>query len=776
MSGSDATLKAVLLGEDRSASKALKGVGDQAEKTGTHLHGLGKIAAGVFAGGVLLAGAHELGSFLSESARAAIADEQANAVLAKQLHNTAHATADQVKATEEWLVKQAEATGVAKSELTPALTRLVSTTHDVGRAQKLLAIAQDVSAGSGKALGMVVQGLIKAQTGSASALSRFGIVTKQHAKDTAAVTTATIAVHSAQTAYEAALKKYGPTAQKTADAARMLAYHQTKLAEAHHKVKTSTITTAEAVKRLATMYKGDAAAAADTAGGRMKRLGIMFEEMKVSVGNHLLPALTSLAGFLITNVGPAIAMTVGWLSKHKEALGYVLGALTALFAVERIHAAFLAVEAAGGLLKYIKSISIVAKAMKVWTAVQWLLNAAMSANPVGLVIIAVAALVAIIVVAWKKSDTFRQIVTGAFHAVLGAATAVWNWVKQNWPLLLAILTGPIGLAVLFIVRNWDKIRAAAVIAFEAVKNAVSTAIGAVIGFFKNLPHQILTALGNLGTLLFQAGKDLIMGLINGVGSMASALGNKMKDIAGGAVHAVTSFLGINSPSRVFHEIGQNIMFGLIEGIDHGTIGLKSALSKVLSYIATAKQNIASLMQQRDAAGTTMQGFASSVFGSTNVDAQGNTIAPTAASMLTFQAQQRNQAFMLRRDVARLTKMGLSKSLIGQLLASGSSGIDQIHALAQGSASQIRRENSLNAQTLGALNAAGLNAGNALYGDAIAAARRDEHTAVTIRNELEKLMHLQDKNTIVQLKIGGRVVQASLLELKRNNGGKLLGLA
>ena len=64
--------------------------------------------------------------------------------------------------------------------------------------------------------------------------------------------------------------------------------------------------------------------------------------------------------------------------------------------------------------------------------------------------LAIAALAAGFVMAYRKSETFRNIVTGALNAVKGAAVFVWNWLKQNWPLLLGILTGPFGIAVVAI--------------------------------------------------------------------------------------------------------------------------------------------------------------------------------------------------------------------------------------------------------------------------------------------------------------------------------------
>lgn len=80
---------------------------------------------------------------------------------------------------------------------------------------------------------------------------------------------------------------------------------------------------------------------------------------------------------------------------------------------------------------------IAAVASKVWAAGQWVLNAALSANPIGLVVIAIAALVAIFVIAWKHSETFRKIVIGAWQGIMSAAKAVgrfftdtlWPWLK-----------------------------------------------------------------------------------------------------------------------------------------------------------------------------------------------------------------------------------------------------------------------------------------------------------------------------------------------------------
>lgn len=111
-----------------------------------------------------------------------------------------------------------------------------------------------------------------------------------------------------------------------------------------------------------------------------------------------------------------VAIATDTLSGAGQALNLVLESEALMSA--RAKAAALAKAA---------SDKVVAASTKAWTAGQWLLNAALSANPIGLVVVAVAALVAGIVLAYNKSETFRNIVQGAMR---GAQTAV-GWVVDK---------------------------------------------------------------------------------------------------------------------------------------------------------------------------------------------------------------------------------------------------------------------------------------------------------------------------------------------------------
>jgi hypothetical protein len=164
----------------------------------------------------------------------------------------------------------------------------------------------------------------------------------------------------------------------------------------------------------------------------------------------------------------------------------------ALIAVEYTKVAVRAVAARAAILGQAIVQRAVAVATGIWTAAQWALNLAMSANPLGLIVIAIIAVIAAIVLLWRNSETFRSIVTGAFNAVWSAIKFVWSWVKSNWPLLLAIITGPIGIAIGLVIRYWDQIKAATLAAFNFVKNAIVRAVDFLIGlFFKFHPVGLI---------------------------------------------------------------------------------------------------------------------------------------------------------------------------------------------------------------------------------------------------------------------------------------------
>lgn len=115
------------------------------------------------------------------------------------------------------------------------------------------------------------------------------------------------------------------------------------------------------------------------------------------------------------------------------------------------------------------------------TAAVWLWNAAMAANPIVLITIAIAALVAGIIYAYQNFEVFRNVVDTVIGAAVAAFQWLWDivssvfgWIVDHWQLLLAILTGPIGIAVGLIVKYWDQIKAGAGAVLDWVKTTFQT--------------------------------------------------------------------------------------------------------------------------------------------------------------------------------------------------------------------------------------------------------------------------------------------------------------
>ena len=191
--------------------------------------------------------------------KAAIEDEKAQVSLAQTLRNTTKATDQQIAATEDYIDATARATGVADDQLRPSLDRLVRSTQDVTKAQKLQQLALDIAAGTGKDLAAVTEALGKAYDGNLGALRRIGVPLSENILKT-----------------------------KDFDAA---------------------------VIALSETFAGQAAAAAETFAGRMQRVQIAVDEAKEQIGFALLPFMEKLAKFVTDNLVPALEGLVNGLTR-----------------------------------------------------------------------------------------------------------------------------------------------------------------------------------------------------------------------------------------------------------------------------------------------------------------------------------------------------------------------------------------------------------------------------------------------------------------------------
>lgn len=193
-----------------------------------------------------------------DAVKAAIEDEKAQVSLATTLRNTTKATDQQVAAVEDYINQTARATGINDSALRPSLDRLLRSTGDVTKAQKLQALALDISAGTGKDLATITEGLGKAYDGNLGALKRLGVP------------------------LDASIIK-----AKDFDAA---------------------------VKALSETFAGQADAAANTFAGRMARISVAVDEAKEQIGFALLPILEKFATVITDTILPVVEQLVNGLT------------------------------------------------------------------------------------------------------------------------------------------------------------------------------------------------------------------------------------------------------------------------------------------------------------------------------------------------------------------------------------------------------------------------------------------------------------------------------
>jgi hypothetical protein len=355
--------------------------------------------------------------------------------------------------------------------------------------------------------------------------------------------------------------------------------------------------------------QGDFARTSDGLANQQRIAAAQTENMKAQLGQALLPVIQSVVQILNQYLIPALTVLADFLAANS-----------------------------GWLVPLVAAITAVVVAYKAWTIAQAALNVVMSANPILLVVVAIAALVAGIIWAYQNVEVFHDIVDAAFSAVatafgwitdaakvvfdwlqtnwplllaillgpFGAAvlviqrnwdtirdaiTAVYNWIHDNWPLLLAILTGPFGAAVLAIQKNWDSIKDGATAVYNWVKDkfdaiagaidgavsAISGAIGRVVNAIKGPINAVLGAWNNIAFVMPRVEiPDWVPGIGgNGFGGFTVDFPNIPLLARGGIINGPTlAMLGERGPEAVVPltrgGVGQSRVYNLNVSVAAGT--------------------------------------------------------------------------------------------------------------------------------------------------------------------------------------------------------------
>lgn len=484
----DLTLKFLLLGDNKSAVGAMKGTEDQTKRTGS---AIGKFA-GAAAGALAAVGAAKFAKD-SISAFGTVAGETAK--LQRYIGGTAEDASR--------LRFAASQSGVGIDELAGGLGKMSKAMASNSKGFKALGV--DVLDNQGK---MKSVNQVYMETADKLAKMPAG----------AAKTAAILQI------FGKAGMNLGPMLNKGSEGIKKLEAESDKLG--------TTMST-----------KDLAATKANTVAKRQFQAAILG--LQVSLGRALYPALTivsttlaelapkigpvlvpmfQLLGSAIKSVLnvvslflPVIVQMAGILSGHPRLIQALVIAIVSIVAVTKAWGvvtalqAVLTGEATAATVLQRAALGGLKLAQGLATAAQWLFNAAMSANPIGLVVLAIVALIAVFVLAYMKIGWFRAGVQAAFGAIKSAISGTINWVRSNWPLILAILTGPIGVAVLLITRHWSSIKSG----FTEVRNWIGHKVGDIVGFFTGMPGKISRAASGMFHGVTDAFRSAINEIIGG---------------------------------------------------------------------------------------------------------------------------------------------------------------------------------------------------------------------------------------------------------------------
>lgn len=354
----------------------------------------------------------------------------------------------------------------------------------------------------------------------------------------------------------------------------------------------------------------------DNLGGQLTILKSTLEGIAISFGNILLPA--------VKKVVEALQNFLSWLN------GLTDGQKQLVVTIATVVAAIGPVLLIIG--KLITSVTSIIKVVKLLKPAFAALNAVMAANPIAIVVLAIAGLVAALVTLYNKNEEFRnfvntawaqikEVISGVVNALVnfftvtipGAIDSVTAWfqtlVDNISNFFTVVIPEKINVLVQWFTelpgRIWNtlldaiaKIRQWGSDIISWAQTAIPNVISTITSFFEGLPGKML-----------EIGKNLLMGLADGISNAVGIVVDKVKSVAGSILNGFKSVFNIHSPSKETAEMGNMLMQGLAGGVYDASNVAMTAVMEMANMLTTKLESlVAQITQLMNFAGNAIQPF------------------------------------------------------------------------------------------------------------------------------------------------------------------------
>lgn len=312
-----------------------------------------------------------------------------------------------------------------------------------------------------------------------------------------------------------------------------------------------------------------------------KQLALAHKGVQIAIGSALLPAQAELYGSLLHIVQAILPFT-----QNINVMKGVLIAGAAAFGIYKAAVIATAIAEAAS------SPALIAFGAAVWASI----------GPIALVVAGIAALIAIGYLLYKHWDALSKLAGTVWNAIKAAAMSAFNWIKSNWPLLLPILLGPIGVAAALIIRHWAQIRAAVTTALNAIRSAVQTAWRAIVSIVTTTGNAIRAAV----VAAWNAVKSAVSSAMGAIRSVVSAGFSAVVAVVRAAVSALVAAIrgGVGRAKAAATAIkdGVKAVFGGAIGwlvaagiaiVDGLAKGIRAAIGNAVSAIKEAGHAVVS---------------------------------------------------------------------------------------------------------------------------------------------------------------------------------------